>query len=513
MTLPDGLGYDAWAWLVWGREVLHLDLNTAGGPSWKPLPVIATTVFAIFGGAAPTLWAILARASALFAVALAYRLGARLAGPVAGALAALALVLVPGWVDAFIRDTSEPLLVALLLWAVERHLADRRDQAFVLTALAALLRPEVWPFLLLYAAILWRAEPGWRRVIAVIGLAVPVLWFGGDLLGSGDALTGGGRARTEAVQVDNAAEAVVETVALPVWLGALAAVALAVRANRSAAGSLGERLLGPGARGDDVRSLQRLLTRLGLPTVADGDFGPATEAMVRRYERVNGLVVDGLVSRGQATHIAGRARTGPQDLRTLLLLGAGALAWIALVFVLSALGYAGLGRFVFPAAAVLCVLAGVGVVRLVDAAPSPRARLLAAGLIAALVLPFAIWALAGPAAAFDESSARTDSRRDLAAIVDQEGRDALLACGELGLMRIEGQSVLAWELDVPMVDVQVKSPRQIARARTGTVFARDEARVALERRAAQGATGERAVRPLAAVGSWGAFAVGCAPEA
>ena len=32
--------YDPWAWLIWGRELLHGGLETAAGPSWKPLPVL-----------------------------------------------------------------------------------------------------------------------------------------------------------------------------------------------------------------------------------------------------------------------------------------------------------------------------------------------------------------------------------------------------------------------------------------------------------------------------------------
>src|SRR3954447_20638297 len=52
LLAPTPPTYDPWAWLIWGREVLHLDLDTHFGPSWKPLPVLLTTPFAIFGGAA-----------------------------------------------------------------------------------------------------------------------------------------------------------------------------------------------------------------------------------------------------------------------------------------------------------------------------------------------------------------------------------------------------------------------------------------------------------------------------
>src|SRR5919108_97697 len=68
LLLPWALAFDPWAWLVWGREVTRLELDTAGGPSWKPLPVVATTILAPAGDAAPALWLVLARAGGLLAV-------------------------------------------------------------------------------------------------------------------------------------------------------------------------------------------------------------------------------------------------------------------------------------------------------------------------------------------------------------------------------------------------------------------------------------------------------------
>ena len=38
LLIPSTPSYDPWAWLVWGSEIVHLDLHTTGGPSWKPLP-------------------------------------------------------------------------------------------------------------------------------------------------------------------------------------------------------------------------------------------------------------------------------------------------------------------------------------------------------------------------------------------------------------------------------------------------------------------------------------------
>src|SRR5205085_2717465 len=53
--IPSAPTYDPWAWIEWGREILHLDLSTVDGPSWKPLPVLLTTPFALLGGLAPGL--------------------------------------------------------------------------------------------------------------------------------------------------------------------------------------------------------------------------------------------------------------------------------------------------------------------------------------------------------------------------------------------------------------------------------------------------------------------------
>jgi len=194
--------YDPWAWIIWGREITQWDLVTTDGPSWKPLPVLFTTPFALFGDdAAPALWLVVARAGGLLAFAMAYRLGARLAGPFAGAIAAIALVLADEFVRNFARGNSEGMLVALVLWAVERHLDGRRTHAFLLGFAAALLRPEVWPFWALYGLWLvyqaWDGRPPWREIALVFGsgaLAI-VLWFLPEYLGSGDWLRAASRAR------------------------------------------------------------------------------------------------------------------------------------------------------------------------------------------------------------------------------------------------------------------------------------------------------------------------------
>jgi hypothetical protein len=235
--------YDPWAWIIWGREVAHGDLVTTLGPSWKPLPVLFTTPFSLLGDdAAPALWLVVARAGGLLAFAMAYRLGARLAGPWAGAIAAGALVLADEFIRNFWRGNSEGLLVALVLWAVERHLDGRRTHAFLLGFAAALLRPEVWPFWGLYGLWLvyqaWDGAPPWREIVLVFGsgaLAL-VLWFLPEYLGSGDWLRAASRARDP--NPDSAAFAAfpfaevfrrsAAVLMVPVYLGAVIATAVAL---------------------------------------------------------------------------------------------------------------------------------------------------------------------------------------------------------------------------------------------------------------------------------------------
>jgi hypothetical protein len=201
--LPTVPSYDPWSWIVWGREVFdpHLSFTVSGGPSWKPLPVVFTAMFGLLGGAAPTLWVITARAGGLLALVAAYRLASLVVrawtsdssggfswGPiVAGLFAAVGVALTQEWSYYLFRGTSEPMLVGATLWAVDRHLAGRHWQAFALGVAASLIRPEAWPFVLIYGVWLWRREPSVRAgVLMVAGLAlIPFLWFVPPWIGTG----------------------------------------------------------------------------------------------------------------------------------------------------------------------------------------------------------------------------------------------------------------------------------------------------------------------------------------
>ena len=206
LLLPSEPSYDPWAWLIWGREIAHLQLDTAGGPSWKPLPVLVTTAVAPLGeldrGLPPALWVAFARAGALLALALAFRLAARLAGggragAVGGAVAALVLFLTPDWFQFAAQGSEAPLAVALMLWAIERHLDGRVDHAVVLGTLTCLMRPEAFPFLAPYCAWAWVSRPRLRPLVAGALLVLPLAWIVPEWIGSGSPLDGGAQARSE----------------------------------------------------------------------------------------------------------------------------------------------------------------------------------------------------------------------------------------------------------------------------------------------------------------------------
>ncbi len=217
LLIPSTPSYDPWAWIVWGREIVHLNLHTTGGPSWKPLPMLFTTVFAIFGKAEPNLWLVVARAGAFAAVVMVFRLSFRLtrqigsyfAGPapaanrllaiapalLAGTIAAVGLALSGGYISDNALGYSEGFATALMLVAIERHLDGHRHQAFAVGFFVALDRPEIWLFWGPYGLWLWWRDPDARRLVAALFVLIPVLWFLPEYWGSGHFLRGVTRAQ------------------------------------------------------------------------------------------------------------------------------------------------------------------------------------------------------------------------------------------------------------------------------------------------------------------------------
>lgn len=191
LPLGHALAFDASAWVVWGREVWSLDLKTGAGPSWKPFPVFFTAPFAILGDGAAGAWLVVARAGALLAVVGAARLAHRAAGSWGALVAVATLVLSPWWLLNGALGNADPILGALVVWAVLATQDGRPREAFLLTATGALIRPEAWPFVALHALwLLRRGDLRWGPALAA-GAAVLALWIVPDLLSSNlDSTTG-----------------------------------------------------------------------------------------------------------------------------------------------------------------------------------------------------------------------------------------------------------------------------------------------------------------------------------
>ena len=259
--------YDPTAWLIWGREIVHGDLSTTSGPSWKPLPIVVTAPAALLGDAAQAqLWLVVARAGSLAAVGLAYRLAWRLEGAVAGVLAAAALLVSSGFTSRTFRGNSEGLLVAVAFGAIEAHLSGRRRLAFAFVVAGTLLRPELAVFAVVYGLwLVWTAPDaaGRARTLALTagaGVLVVAAWLVPEQIGSGQLFRAASRA-LEPVAGSPATAAfpflatftnAVPALPWPLYVAGIVYVAMAVVAVRRG--------------GDDARRARTVLALAGLAT-------------------------------------------------------------------------------------------------------------------------------------------------------------------------------------------------------------------------------------------------------
>jgi hypothetical protein len=181
-------GFDPYGWLVWGHQTVAGNLDTNAAPSWKPLPYLFTAPFGLFGHYQLWLWMVTSLAvslgGAVFAARIAYRLtlvdGSEERWPawVAAAFAAGAYFGISSYWHYMLSAQSDPMIVTLCLAAIDCHLGGRYRWAFVLAALAALGRPEVWLFLGLYSIWAWLRVPSMRWLIVGGLVLVVLLWFG-----------------------------------------------------------------------------------------------------------------------------------------------------------------------------------------------------------------------------------------------------------------------------------------------------------------------------------------------
>jgi hypothetical protein len=410
--------YDPWAWIMWGREITQFDLVTEGGPSWKPLPILFTTPFALFGDdLAPYLWLWLSRAGGLLGCVFAYRIAARLVGGgIYGVLAGVSGGAALFASNKYVRDAalgnSEPLLAAVFLWAFERHLDGRRDHAFYLGVAGALLRPEVWPFLALYCLWLWFAEPRlrWRMIFG--WLLIPALWFLPEWWGAGDPFRAGSRANAP----------------------------------------------NPGSAAFADSPAVELFKRFAESTIAPVELGTLV-----------------------ATVVAAVAWVRRRAQGAILAMAALGFSWFALVAVMTEAGFAGNQRYLMVTTAAVSVLGGIGAVRLLQGVELAGRRVLGtqkAGRIAAAVAFCAGIAIASPTIiAKADNTARVQGGleheaylwADLKGLIDDNGgAERLLACGGVFSGPFQTQMV-AYELGVHGIQVGWKEtppPGVVFRTRT-----------------------------------------------
>ncbi len=410
---PSEPSYDPWAWLVWGREIGHLALDTTGGPSWKPLPVALTTVFAPLSALderiPPALWVLVARAGGLFALLMAFRLAGRLAGgplirrSAAGAVAVLALALTPEWIRYMVHGNEAPLAVGLALLAVDRHLDGHGNAALVAGALACLLRPELFGFLLIYAAYLFLRRPG-SRVLVVAALAgIAAAWLLPSWWGSGDPFSAFTQARSE-----------------PSW-------SLSLRPE---------------------------------PWRAALDVAQDQAWLVLELSAIAATALAGLALLGARVRLPRPARPG-----TVTVLAGAAAANVALYVAMTEAGFSGNARYVLPAVALVAVLGGVGVGLLVQLGagrrPASIAGLVAAAVLVAGAAPEARTHLAVARSEATESIERSRLHRELERAVDRLGPGYISLFGPATVNR-SYQTHMAWELSMPISDIHESKGRGIA---------------------------------------------------
>lgn len=464
LTLPSTPSYDPWAWLVWGREIIHLNLHTPGGPSWKPLPMIFTTIFALFGSAQPNLWLVVARAGALMCAVMAFRLAWRLtvalapswardgrgaaralllaAAAIAALLAAGSLVNSPGFISDNALGYSEGFATALMLAAVERFLDGHRRQAFALGFFTALDRPEIWFFWVPYGAYLAWRERGARRLVATLFLLVPALWFLPPLWGSGHLF-----------------EAVTR--------------ALHPRSNSAAFTSC------PICTVFRQEAWPTLLNRIKIPAIG-AIIVACAQALRMRGTR-----------RGEEREAAGiQARV------LVAVLGAFGLIWWFGIAVETDIGFSGNGRYLVLGTAPLAIAGGVAwgwmALGLAEAwrrvaarlaAPARRLRravvALPVGCLAAAALFFAVPPWVGRYVISLPLTHRAlvyqaDLRKDLSQIVHRYGVRGLLSCGN-GHVMVEAFQVpmVAWYLHVRTLRIEDQPPEVEAPAPWPSVILQD----------------------------------------
>jgi hypothetical protein len=405
-------GYDPYGWLIWGYQTLHLHLDLGGAPSWKPLPLLFTVPYSLFGHYALWMWMVTAEAAAfagsIFAGRIAYRVvnsdpdgRYRRAAIFAAIFAGIGMYGIQdninGTLDSYLHYVlsvqSDPMIVTIVLAAIDFHMGKHRRWVMAMLLLAGLGRPEVWPILGLYGLWCWIKRPDMRLFLIVCAFLLIFLWFGVPTITNGRPLVAGDLAQGSPRELhENKIIGTIDrfkTLNLwPVWVLALAAVAWA-----------------------------GYLWRRGRATAT------ATLTAAERTDRENQLLVLGLA--------------------------AGIVIWIVVEMAFALHGWPAVPRYIFEPAVVAILLAGIGFGWLLRELPS-RLRLPTwsgvgvAVLLALALVPGALSRTRNEHKDIRHERLRTQQINQLSAIIHRlGGRQAVLRCGR-PVTNVEFVSILGW---------------------------------------------------------------------
>ena len=390
-------GYDPYGWLIWGYQTLHLSLDLGGAPSWKPLPLLFTVPYSLFGHYALWMWMVTAEAAAfagsVFAGRIAYRVvnsggnGDRSYHYAALAAAIFAAAGMYGIQDNIngahnnylhyvLSVQTDPMIVTLVLAAIDLHMLGHRRWVMALLLLAGLGRPEVWPVLGLYGLWCWIKRPDMRIYLAVCAFLLVFLWFGIPTITNGRPLVAGDLAQGSPRELHQ--NKIIGTIdrfktlnLWPVWVFALAAVAWA-----------GYRFRALRAASDD------------------------TVSSPERTERNNSLLVLGLA--------------------------AGIVVWLIVEVAFALHGWPAVPRYILPPAVVAILLGGIAFGWVLREIPT-RLRFPAwpgvavAGVLALALVPGALSRIRVEHKDVSHERARTNQISNLTAMVSRLG-DASRCC-------------------------------------------------------------------------------------
>jgi hypothetical protein len=188
--------YDSFYALLWGRDLLHLqlpDFDVYRAPTEHPLAIAFGMLCSLFGQAGARLMVLGSIASFVALTAGLFRLTRLCFGPLVATLAALLMLTRLYDANLAAQGYLDLTYLALIVWAtaLEVERPRRGTPVFVLLALAGLLRPDAWVLTGVYW--LWCVWPrsvsnGMRLRYLALAAIAPVVWVACDTLVTGDPL-------------------------------------------------------------------------------------------------------------------------------------------------------------------------------------------------------------------------------------------------------------------------------------------------------------------------------------